>query len=257
MRVGPWSGCVEVLPPGRPVDLPRLDRLGRSQYYFAMDKRAIIFDLDGVLTDSEGLHIQAWQELMAARGLPFEPRWACEWVGVPDIEIASLVFRRFAVGAAAAGLLEEKRRLFRGLVASGLEPFAGVAAELGKCLAASIPMAVGTCSARAEAELMLQVTGLATHLPVVVAGDEVPRVKPAPDIYLKAAALLGIPPVRCLVLEDSPAGIASARAAGMSVFAVPTSFSPDRLVEAQRVFDSPAEAIAWLRSTAASRAAST
>jgi beta-phosphoglucomutase-like phosphatase (HAD superfamily) len=147
--------------------------------------------------------------------------------------------------------LEEKRRLFREGVTLSLKPFAGVTAELRECLAASIPMAVGTSSARAEAELMLAEIGLAAHFPVVVAGDEVPCVKPAPDIFLKAAALLGACPARCLVLEDSPAGIASARRAGMRPFAVATSFAPDRLVGAERVFGSPAEAIQRLRATAA------
>jgi beta-phosphoglucomutase-like phosphatase (HAD superfamily) len=214
---------------------------------------AIVFDLDGVLADSEGLHVQAWERLFAAQGLPFEQRWALEWVGVPDVEIAAAVARQFsAPGDAdqlvAGELVAEKRRLFRELVREGLQSFAGVPGEVERCVAGNLPVAVGTSSARAEATLMLEVMGLASLLPIVVAGDDVPRVKPAPDIYLEAARLLSIPSRQCIALEDSPGGIAAARAAGMTVAAVTTSFAADRLAGAARVFAAPAEAIRWLRS---------
>ena len=210
--------------------------------------RAIVFDLDGVLADSEGLHVQAWERLFAGRGLPFDPRWAWEWVGVPDVEIAALVAGRFEMQAGPKDLVHEKRERFRGLVRAGLRSFEGVAGELQQCLAGSVPVAIGTSSARSEATLMLQVMGYEAWFPVVVAGDDVPRVKPAPDIYLEAARRLGLPPGQCIALEDSPGGIAAARAAGMGAAGVTTSFSPERLAAAERVFEAPAEAIRWLRS---------
>jgi HAD superfamily hydrolase (TIGR01509 family) len=224
----------------------------RSHYYFAVryDPRAIIFDLDGVLADSEGLHVQAWQRLFAVWRLPFEPRWALEWVGVPDVEIAALVAGRFPARIGTDELLNDKRYRFRELVGAGLKPFEGIAEELEQCLARSVPVAVGTSSARADATLMLQVMGFEAYFPIVVAGDDVPRVKPAPDIYLEAARLLDIPPMHCIALEDSPGGIIAARAAGMGVVAVATSFAPAWLGAADRVFAVPAEAIRWLRSIA-------
>lgn len=227
----------------------RLTSCSGRRYDLAVsrDLRAIVFDLDGVLADSEGLHLQAWERLFAGRGLPFDPRWAMEWVGVPDVEIAARVARQFSTQTGAGGLVSEKRERFRGLVREGLRSFEGVAAELGLCAAGSLLLGVGTSSARAEASLMLQVMGFERFLPVVVAGDDVPRVKPAPDIYLEAARLLEVPPQQCIALEDSPLGITAARAAGMAVAGVSTSFPPERLGEAERVFALPAEAIRWLR----------
>ncbi|MBN1836272.1 MAG: HAD family phosphatase [Spirochaetales bacterium] len=212
------------------------------------DLRAIVFDLDGVLADSEGLHVRSWQQLFEGRGLCFDPHWAVEWVGIPDVEIAARVCAEFSMEDGAAALVAEKRERFRSLVVDGLRSFEGVAAELSLCAAGSVPMAVGTASARVEAALMLQVMGFEGFFPVVVAGDQVPRVKPAPDIYLEAARLLGREPRECVALEDSPGGITAARAAGMRVHAVSTSFPQDRLREAEQVHGAPATAIRRLRS---------
>ena len=230
--------------------LRSLTRARPRRYDLAVPRelRAIVFDLDGVLADSEGLHVQAWKRLFEGRGLPFEVRWALEWVGVPDVEIAARVARQFSARDGAAALVAEKRKRFRSLVSAGLQPFPGVAAELEQCAARSLPMAIGTSSARAEAALMLRVMGFQHYFPVVVAGDDVPRVKPAPDVYLEAARQLGTAPEQCVALEDSPGGIAAARAAGMRVHAVSTSFPRERLGEAKEVCAEPAEAIRRLRS---------
>jgi beta-phosphoglucomutase len=209
---------------------------------------AVIFDLDGVLADSEGLHVEAWRRLFAARGWPFAERWAAEWVGVADVDIAADVAAQDTARRRPGGLVEEKRRWFRQLVTEGLTSFEGVAAELDRCRELAIPAAVGTSSHRAEAILMLQVMGLAPYFPVVVAGDDVPRVKPAPDIFIAAARQLGVPMQRCIVVEDSPGGIEAARSAGAAVVAVASSFPPDRLATAERVFAGTAEAIRWIRS---------
>lgn len=208
--------------------------------------RAVIFDLDGVLADSEGLHILAWQQLFAALGLPFETRWSSEWVGVPDSEIATMVAGRFSVRIGATELLNRKRHQFRALVRARLKPFEGTAAELQRCACCSVPMAIGTSSVRAEASLMLKVLGFHVYFPVIVAGDDVSRIKPAPDIYLEAARRLDVPPAQCIVLEDSPAGITAALEADMAVVAVATSFAPYQLKKAAQVFAAPAKAIHWL-----------
>jgi beta-phosphoglucomutase family hydrolase len=206
---------------------------------------AVVFDLDGVLADSESLHVEAWKRLFADLGVAFESGWAAEWVGVPDVQISRFVAERFSPGRPAAELLEQKRRRFRELVRRELRSFPGVAAELRSWRA--ISLAVATSSARAEAELMLQSMGLRELFPVVVAGDEVQHRKPAPDIYRQAAQQLGLAAAECLAVEDSPVGIQAARAAGMPVIAVATSFAADRLREAERVFPTPVEAIRWAR----------
>jgi beta-phosphoglucomutase-like phosphatase (HAD superfamily) len=94
---------------------------------------------------------------------------------------------------------------------------------------------------------MLRVMGFDSYFSIVVAGDDVPRVKPAPDIFTAAARRLGVPAERCIVVEDSPGGIEAARAAGAEVVAVASSFPAARLGSAERVFAGTAEAIRWIR----------
>jgi beta-phosphoglucomutase-like phosphatase (HAD superfamily) len=209
--------------------------------------QGVIFDLDGVLADSEGLHVEAWRRLFAERGWSFAERWATQWVGVADVDIAAEVGAEHSIPPGSDELVDEKRGWFRRLVCEGLQSFEGVAAELERCRELSIPAAVGTSSARAEATLMLQVMGLASYFPIVVAGDDVPRVKPAPDIFEAAARELGVPVERCIVVEESPGGIEAARAAGAVVVAVASSFPAGRLGTAERVFAGTAEAIRWVR----------
>ena len=203
---------------------------------------AVIFDLDGVLADSEALHLKAWQVCLQSRGVEAADLSLDPWVGVADTEIVLEVIARFGLSVQAPVLLEEKRQTFGELVRRQIKPFPGLEAGL-RALAKRLPLAVATSSHRREARIMLSTLGILDPFQVIVAGDEVERRKPAPDGYLLAATRLGMDPGVCLAVEDSPGGIRAARSAGMAVFAVGTSFSDDRLAEADRVFASPAEAI--------------
>ena len=234
---------------------------------------AIIFDMDGVLVDSEPLHTRAWEQVFGVLGEPLGTRWFERWIGIADRLLAAEWAPRLNPPLAPADLVARKRAALRVLLQSELRAFPGVVEGVaairarlapgnGQALPPAVarqplaaaaghglspPLAVATSSARSEAELCLTVTGLRDSFPVVLSGDDVARLKPAPDLFLAAAAALGRPPATCWVIEDSRPGVAAARAAGCRVLAVThTHPAADLAAAAERVFPTTAAAIAWL-----------
>jgi HAD superfamily hydrolase (TIGR01509 family) len=214
--------------------------------------RGVVFDLDGVVADSEPLHVRAWVEVLGSLGVSVqrigEPSLAA-WVGVPDVEIVGGLVERFGLPLSAPRLLERKRAAYRALIPGSLAAFPGVAEELASL--DGVPLAMATATPRSEAELMLQTLGLAGLFSVLVTRDDVQRPKPAPDCYLLAAELLGLDPARCAAVEDAPYGVRAAREAGMHVVGVTTSYPAERLGEAHRLFASVPQAIRWLKARVA------
>jgi HAD superfamily hydrolase (TIGR01509 family) len=212
----------------------------------------VVFDLDGVVADSEPLHVRAWVEVLGGLGVGVqrigEPTLA-SWVGVPDVEIVGGLVERFGLSLGAGELLERKRAAYRALIPGALAAFPGVAEELASW--DGMPLAVATATPRREAELMLQTMGLAGVFRVLVTRDEVKQPKPAPDCYLLAASGLGLDPKQCAAVEDAPYGVRAAREAGMHVLGVTTSYSAQQLGEAHRLFDSVPRAIRWLKARVA------
>ena len=213
------------------------------------DYSHVIFDLDGVLLDSEKLYTEATQSVVAQYGKTFDWSLKSLMMGRHEREAAELLVRTLELPITA----EEYRLRVTPIVEAlfptatelpGAEAFVTKLAELGHTLA------VGTSSTRRLYELKT------THLPwfsrfsAVVAGDhpEVRALKPAPDIFLVAARAIAGDPARCLVIEDSPAGVLAARAAGMTVVAIPDAALPnERFAEAQLIVRSFAELRAQLK----------
>jgi beta-phosphoglucomutase len=186
---------------------------------------ALVFDLDGVIVDSMPVHQQAWTRYLQSIGLNAEnlvPRMH----GRRNDEIV----RDFLGPSAAPEEVREhgaaKERLFREMMGEGLREalVPGIAAWLART--AGLPVALATNAERANIDFVLDRAGLRPYFPVIVDGSQVARPKPAPDVYLQAARELGIPPRHCIVFEDSPVGVASARAAGMRVVGVLTHPRP-------------------------------
>jgi len=204
---------------------------------------AVIFDMDGVLFDSEPLHIRAWQAGMGPLGFSVEPQWYLRWVGIPDWELAKYLHNEHGLGASDAELLALKREHYLRITAADLRPFAGVEEGLQQLVARGTPVAVATSSNGEFCRHTLTCTGLLGYFPVRVAAEDVTAHKPAPDPFLRAAALLGTPPNACTVIEDSPTGIRAARAAGCRVLAVTSSYPAETLGEADEIFATTALAI--------------
>jgi len=207
--------------------------------------KALLLDLDGVLADTEPIHSRAWEMVLAEMGAsPIADEWP-RLVGTPASEIARYVANTLAHGVSAEELLERKRLTFRRLLPIYLRPFQGLAEELENWRA--IPIALATSGARAEALLMLDMTGLRGMFSAFVAFEDVPRAKPAPDCYLRAAELLDTPPADCAAVEDSPRGLQAALAAGTIALAVPPAADSPLPSGASGAFPTTVEALRWLR----------
>jgi pseudouridine-5'-monophosphatase len=179
--------------------------------------------MDGVLLDTEPFYTQATQLIVSRFGKTFDWSVKKHMIGRPAIDSARHLVAALALPMTPEDYLAERAAILEELMPTA-EPKPG-ARELTAALAArDVPMAVATSSTRAMYELKtLRHHAWFRTFTAVVLGDD-PRVrrgKPAPDIFLVAAERLGVPPEACVVVEDSPAGVAAARAAGMRIVAVP------------------------------------
>ena len=181
---------------------------------------AVLWDLDGLLTDTETLHLRAYREAFAARGHALsDDDYARIWIqgggGLADyLAEAGLDWDDTELRA-------DKHVRYDALVRAEVKTMPG-AMELLTALHGRKQQALASSAWRHSVGAVMDALVLHRFLKVSVCGDEVERVKPAPDIFLEAARRLEVPPERCLVLEDAEKGVAAARAAGMRVLAVPT-----------------------------------
>lgn len=202
--------------------------------------QAIVFDLDGVLLDSEHVWDEARQQLAEERGGRWHDQASRDMMGMSSHEWSRYMHEVIGlpeppeeISAEVVGRLDaiyrEKLPLFDGAV------------EAVKGLAARWPLGLASSSNRELIDLVLELSGLAPCFQVTVSSEEVARGKPAPDVYLDAAHRLGVRPGRCAAVEDSENGIRSAKAAGMRVLAIPNPLYPpaeDALALADDVLDS-------------------
>lgn len=182
---------------------------------------AVLFDMDGTLVDTEGVWWRAAAEAAAGLGLELTdadvPHVLGRAVGHTAAHLAGAV-----PGTDLRILAQQLDARFTELVARDVAPRPGALALLKALLAAGITTALVTASPRRVADLVLDVLGR-EYFAVSVSADDTVRTKPAPDPYLEAARLLGADPARCVAVEDTPTGVASAEAAGCPVLVVPSA----------------------------------
>jgi len=203
-----------------------------------MDNRGVVFDMDGVLVDSEPLWVRARQDLVRVAGGRWLPEAETAMMGISSDRWSAYMRDRLGLDGLTreeirSGVIERMVARYREHVP--LLPGAWSAVEAA---AARGPVAVASGSDRVLLDAVIDSTGLGRFFTGTVAGDEVAEGKPAPLIYRQACTLLGASPQHCVAVEDSAAGIASALAAGMTVVAVPRPGSeppPDVLARATAV----------------------
>lgn len=180
--------------------------------------RLVIFDCDGTLVDSMPAHYRGWMAAFAAHGHDnaLEEDEYLELGGVPGPVVVAHVSRKLGVRLDADAILEVKRALVHEMIPE-MQPIEPVVAWLRWCHAQGIPVAVGSGGTRRIVLASLQSTGLLCYFNEehIFTADDVKAGKPAPDLFLAAAAAHGVCAEDCLVVEDGPPGIAAAEAAGM------------------------------------------
>ncbi len=204
---------------------------------------AVIFDLDGVLLDTEELWDEVRESLTRERGGSWSDRAQADMMGMSSTEWSRYMHD-------VLGLAEPPEEISREVVRRMLDryaerlPLIDGAIEAVEHVAARWPLGLASSSNRELIDRALEVSGLARYFRATVSSEEVERGKPAPDVYLDAARRLSVEPARCAAVEDSASGIRSARDAGMRVVAIPNAaFPPPReaLALADVVLDSIAE----------------
>jgi HAD superfamily hydrolase (TIGR01509 family) len=211
--------------------------------------RALIFDFDGVLVDSEPLIFKLTQEMAAMEDWEVtEEEYYRDYLALDDRGIVEHLYRAHGRRLDAARrdeLVAWKMRAYAGLIRDGLPPIAG-AVEFVRKAAAKYPLAIASGSLRSEIEHLLEKMGLRSAFQVLVTADDCEKSKPAPEVYLKALrALQQLPafaspplqPQECLAIEDAPFGVIAAHAAGIKCLAIAHSRPARELEHADWVIE--------------------
>ena len=204
--------------------------------------RAVIFDLDGVLWDGEPLYHEAFNVVLAPLGHHVSEDDYRKVIGQSVEACWEWMCERFKLSKPSASFLPAYNRAVLQLLERPAEPLPGVRSLISELKRLGVPIAVASASLRAWVDATLRGLGLEDAFDTTVSASEVAAAKPAPDLYLAAAARLGVAPECCLAVEDTLAGVRSAKAAGMfavQLRAASTALPP--LDEADLVLDSPAD----------------
>lgn len=211
---------------------------------------AVIFDMDGLLIDSEPLTDIAFSALMQAHDcqIGWTPELVARVQGRRMTEILEIVAGICGIATPVAELSETLEAQRIEVMRGRLRPKPGAVEFIAHLHAASLPLALATSGQRDYVDAALRESGLTGSFAVEVTGESVTRGKPDPETYLLAAQRLGINPAHCLVFEDAPAGIAAAIAAGMAAVAVPDVYTQDLTFDPapHAVLSDLHAAIAWL-----------
>ena len=189
----------------------------------------VIFDLDGVLADSEPWWNQIDAKLLAEHGINYRGEYHRNVLGVSYRLAVEFYKNAFHISASVEELMRRRGEIATDLFANRVGLFPSAKATLEQLREMKLRLAVATSSVSASARPFLDRTGIRSLFSVVLTGDEVQRGKPHPDIYLQTANKLGVTAETCLVIEDALAGVAAAKAANMRVAAIPDTRFVDPL----------------------------
>lgn len=192
--------------------------------------------MDGVLVDNASFHYRAWREVLGMRGIKLSRRKYDELLNgkTPEETARTLFGDRISV-AESRELNDQKDSLYRSIYRGAVVPIPGLLPFLESLDSAAVPMALATSANPENIELVLAGTDTRRFFPVIVDATMVKRGKPDPEIFEKAAALLGEKPANCVIFEDSKFGLAAAKASGAKVVALATTLRPKQIVDADRI----------------------
>jgi HAD superfamily hydrolase (TIGR01509 family) len=194
--------------------------------------RALLFDIDGTLADTDALHVQAFNQVFGPRGHEFgRERASKELMGFTNASISE----RFLPGESPerqAAIMAQKEEAFRRLASGQIQPLAGLMTLLARADGAGVPMVAVTNAPRLNAEMMLSGLGIMHRFKAVIIGDELAHGKPHPMPYLEGLRTMSAAPHLSLAFEDSRSGVQSASAAGIATIGIRTTLGHNDLVAA-------------------------
>jgi beta-phosphoglucomutase len=212
--------------------------------------KAVLFDMDGVLLDSEEYICRAGVKMFGEKGYQVSPDDFTEFTGMGENRYLGGVAEKHGI---PFDLERDKARtyeIYGTLVAGRLKPFDGVVEFIEKSRSRGLKLAVASSADPPKVNINLEEIGIPAYtFDTVVTGLDIEHKKPAPDIFLKAAENLGVDPAGCLVIEDAVSGVKAGKAAGAKVLALTTSFSADELSGADWIAglltEAPDEVLEW------------
>jgi len=201
---------------------------------------AVIFDMDGVLLDSEPLHHTVLNGVLdETDGYAVPDAEYEDFIGTTTERMFASLIQRHGFRLTAPEYIERYDAAILNALRQPLDPLPGVVALLDRLATMGVPLGVASSSKRAWVDATVRSLGLSDYFAVMISGDDVTHGKPDPAIYALSAARLDVPAARCLAIEDAPHGVASARAAGMTVLGVRTPYTEHLVLEGVwRIVDS-------------------
>lgn len=188
---------------------------------------AVVFDLDGLMFDTEALFFRVSSDMLEARGRSFTPQIMCAMIGLCLVDAAHVLKTMTGLDEPLEVLLADVRQRFNAEIDTAVHPTPGLIRLLDRLHQHRLPLAVATSSRRAYAEQLLARHRLLERFSFILGAEDVTRGKPDPEIYATAVQRFGVPARTVLVLEDSPAGVEAGVQAGTVVAAIPHEHSPE------------------------------
>lgn len=203
-------------------------------------KKAALFDMDGTLVANSPVHVRAFEIFCARYGVTGWREKLSNGFGMGNDDIMRMVMPEAVIREKGlAALADEKEAIYREIYAPEIRPVEGLIELLEQFRAAGIRCAVGSSGCRKNVDFVLDTCGIRPYFELIISGDTVARCKPDPEIYLTAAAALGLQPAQCVVFEDAKAGLEAARRAGAGRIVALTTTLPREVLERE----TPAEVI--------------
>ncbi len=196
--------------------------------------KAILWDMDGVLADTTQLHFETWERILGEQGIPFDRQKFHLIYGLKNRDLLPYLTDRQLEPERVEWIAEKKEQVFRQALHGHLYPLPGVREWLQRFHSLGYRQAVASSAPPENVEVLVDELGIRQYFDALVTPGELPG-KPDPAVFLLAASRLGVPPSRCVVIEDSIPGIEAARRSGMRCIAVTTTNPPDVLTQADIV----------------------
>jgi len=207
-------------------------------YIWKRSKKTILWDMDGVIADSNSFHFAAWQETFAKRGIEFTKEYFTKLFGTRNDFIIHSVMGEELPERDVKIMIQEKEENFRRKARGNITPFPGVVKLLNVIKNGNFKLGLVSSAPQENIDLVIGELNLEGFFDCIVFGQEVSESKPSPQIYLLAAEKLEVAPKDCVVIEDSPLGVKGAKSAGMRCLAITNTHPRQELEDADKVVDS-------------------